>query len=132
MEHRIKGYDNYLFKAGRHYEIYEKLGAHLVEEEGEEGSYFAVWAPNAVSVSVVGDFNGWNVDKNPMKPVEGEGIYDTFIPGVGKGELYKYAIKTQEGDILYKADPYGNLCQVRPENASIVTDIRNYQWTDEA
>ena len=73
MEHRITGYDNYLFKAGRHYEIYEKLGAHLVEEEGEEGTYFAVWAPNAVSVSVVGDFNGWNVDKNPMKPVEGEG-----------------------------------------------------------
>ena len=89
MEHRITGFDNYLFKAGRHYEIYEKLGAHLAEEDGEAGTYFAVWAPNAAGVSVVGDFNGWNIDKNPMDPVEGLGIYDTFVPGVGKSELYK-------------------------------------------
>ena len=132
MEHRITGFDNYLFKAGRHYEIYEKLGAHLAEEDGEAGTYFAVWAPNAAGVSVVGDFNGWNIDKNPMDPVEGLGIYDTFVPGVGKSELYKYVIRTQSGDILYKADPYGNLCQVRPENASVVTDIRNYHWTDDS
>ncbi|MDD3222418.1 MAG: 1,4-alpha-glucan branching protein GlgB [Clostridia bacterium] len=131
MEHRITGFDNYLFKLGRHYEIYQKLGAHIAEEDGETGTYFAVWAPNAASVSVVGDFNGWNMEKNPMKPVEDSGIYDVFVPGVGKGELYKYVIETQQGERFYKADPYGNLCQVRPENASVVTNIREYHWADE-
>lgn len=132
MEHRITGFDNYLFKLGRHYEIYQKLGAHIAEEDGETGTYFAVWAPNAASVSVVGDFNGWNMEKNPMKPVEDSGIYDIFVPDVGKGELYKFVIETRQGERFYKADPYGNLCQVRPENASIVTDIREYHWADEA
>ena len=130
MEHKITGFDNYLFKLGRHYEIYEKLGAHLVSEAGENGTYFAVWAPNAASVSVVGDFNGWNVEKHPMKLAEASDIYELFVPGVGKGELYKYAIKTETGEILYKADPYGNLCQVRPENASVVADMDGYSWSD--
>lgn len=132
MEHRITGFDNYLFKLGRHYEIYEKLGAHPVSEDGEQGTYFAVWAPNAVSVSVVGDFNGWNPEKHPMTLAEESDIYELFVPGVNRGELYKYAIRTQKGDVLYKADPYGNLCQVRPENASIVIDIQDYRWSDQA
>ena len=99
-------------------------------EAGENGTYFAVWAPNAASVSVVGDFNGWNVEKHPMKLAEASDIYELFVPGVGKGSFYKYAIKTETGEILYKADPYGNLCQVRPENASVVADMDGYSWSD--
>ena len=131
LEHRILDLDMYLFAKGTHYEIYEKMGAHLAEEDGEKGTYFAVWAPNARSVSVVGDFNKWDRKANPMKPVQQSGIWDTFIPGVKEGDLYKFAVETCYGYTVLKADPYGNESQLRPDNASVVADIRHFDWTDE-
>ena len=110
---RITEMDRYLFGAGTHYEIYNKMGAHLACENGTDGVYFAVWAPNARSVSVVGDFNAWLPGRNPMLCVDHSGIYDIFIPGLKKGDLYKFAIETKWGDILFKADPYGNQSQMR-------------------
>ncbi len=128
---RIEDLDMYLFARGRHYQIYEKMGAHLAEENGRKGTYFAVWAPNAKSVSVVGDFNGWNPGISPMEPVQQSGIWDLFVPGVERGFLYKFAVESQDGRIVYKADPYGNESELRPNNASIVTNLNQYQWTDQ-
>ncbi len=128
---RIEDLDMYLFARGRHYQIYEKMGAHLAEENGRKGTYFAVWAPNAKSVSVVGDFNGWNPGISPMEPVQQSGIWDLFVPGVERGFLYKFAVESQDGRIVYKADPYGNESELRPNNASIVTDLNQYLWTDQ-
>ena len=122
--------DEYLFGHGRHYEIYEKMGAHPVVSGDEKGVYFSVWAPNAKNVGVVGDFNHWDPKAHLMKRLENSGIYELFIPNVGVGDLYKFAIETKRGDIIFKADPYGNFSQMRPENASIVTDISKFQWTD--
>jgi len=132
MQHRISDLDIYLFGRGTHYTVYEKLGAHLATENGQSGVYFAVWAPNARSVSVVGDFNGWAPGSNRMQLLAESGIYDLFIPGLGTHALYKFAVETQTGDILFKADPYGNQCQMRPDNASIVADLSSYTWQDES
>ena len=132
MQHRISDLDIYLFGRGTHYTVYEKLGAHPAEENGQSGVYFAVWAPNARSVSVVGDFNGWNAWQNRMTLLAESGIYDLFIPGLGPHALYKFAVETQKGDILLKADPYGNQCQLRPETASVVADLSSYDWQDAA
>ena len=132
MQHRISDLDIYLFGRGTHYTVYEKLGAHPAEENGQSGVYFAVWAPNARSVSVVGDFNGWNAWQNRMTLLAESGIYDLFIPGLGPHALYKFAVETQTGDILLKADPYGNQCQLRPETASVVADLSSYDWQDAA
>ena len=122
--------DQYLFGQGNHYEIYKKMGSHIVEEGQEKGTYFAVWAPNAVAVSVVGDFNDWEVGAHKMNRSEPLGIYTCFIPNVGIGSLYKYCIETETGDYLYKSDPFANYAELRPGNASCVTDIRNLKWTD--
>ena len=97
--------DQYLFAQGTHYDIYKKLGAHPSEEDGVSGTYFAVWAPNAASVHVIGSFNGWDEGANPLTKLGPGGIYSTFIPGVGTGELYKFLITTPDGRKLYKADP---------------------------
>ncbi len=132
MNHRITDLDVYLFSAGTHYEIYNKMGAHIDKEAGKEGVYFAVWAPNAAAVSVVGDFNEWQPGENPMEPVKDSGIYEVFIPDLKVGDLYKFAIETKKGDILFKADPYGNESQLRPDNASVVADISDYTWDDGA
>ena len=132
LEHRISELDTYLFAKGRHYEIYEKMGAHLAEEDGKAGTYFSVWAPNARSVSVVGDFNNWDRSAHPMQPVQRSGIWDTFVPGVKAGDLYKFAVETSQGYTVLKADPYGNQSQLRPDNASVVADIRHFDWTDQA
>ena len=132
LEHRISDLDIYLFGRGTHYTIYEKLGAHMANENGQDGVYFAVWAPNARAVSVVGDFNGWNAGQSRMNLLAESGIYDLFVPGIGPHALYKFAIETQRGDILLKADPYGNQSQLRPETASIVADLSSYVWQDEA
>ena len=131
LQHRISDLDIYLFGRGTHYTVYEKLGAHPAEEEGQNGVYFAVWAPNARSVSVVGDFNGWNAGQHRMNLLAESGIYDLFIPGLGAHALYKFAVETQKGDILFKADPYANQSQLRPETASVVADLSNYDWQDE-
>ena len=132
LEHRISELDTYLFAKGRHYEIYEKMGAHLAEEDGKAGTYFSVWAPNARSVSVVGDFNNWDRTAHPMQPVQQSGIWDIFVPGVKAGDLYKFAVETRQGYTVLKADPYGNQSQLRPDNASVVADIRYFDWTDQA
>ena len=123
--------DQYLFGQGNHYEIYKKLGAHIVNEGKKQGVYFAVWAPNAKKVSVVGDFNDWTPQIHKMKRNEPLGIYTCFIPEIGAGAQYKYCIQTKEGDFLYKADPFANHAQVRPDTASIVVDIDEIKWTDE-
>ena len=122
--------DHYLFGQGTHYEIYKKLGAHIVNDGEKQGVYFAVWAPHAEKVSVVGEFNDWDADKNPMKREEPLGIYTCFVPDVQEGALYKYCIQTYKGDHIYKADPFANYAEPRPGNASKVTDISALRWTD--
>ncbi len=123
--------DCYLFGKGTHYEIYRKLGAHLHDVNGESGTYFAVWAPHARAVSVVGNFNQWNPTSHFMQPIDTSGIWEIFIPGIGIGEMYKFAITTQRGDIILKADPYARQAQLRPDNASIVApNPKNFKWAD--
>ena len=126
----ISDYDVYLFAEGKNYDIYNKLGAHPMTLGGVKGTYFAVWAPNARRVSVVGDFNMWDGSLNPMQIHPEAGIYEIFIPDVMPGAVYKFQILTRSGDILYKSDPYANQCQVRPDNANIVADISKYKWKD--
>ncbi len=128
---QISSMDCYLFGEGKHYEIYEKLGAHPMTINGVEGTLFAVWAPHARRVSVVGDFNLWDARVHQMDIIGSSGIYELFIPGVKEGAVYKYQILTREGEILHKADPYGNSAQLRPETASVVADIRDFAWTDQ-
>ncbi|MCR5508911.1 MAG: 1,4-alpha-glucan branching protein GlgB [Lachnospiraceae bacterium] len=126
----VSDMDMYLFGKGTHYDIYKKLGAHPVEKDGEKGVYFAVWAPEAAGVAVVGNFNDWNENANEMERLGEVGIYELFIPGIGTGELYKYLITTADGEKLYKADPYANYAELRPGTASIVTDITKFKWSD--
>jgi 1,4-alpha-glucan branching enzyme len=123
--------DRYLFGNGTHYEIYEKMGAHVMEIDGVKGTYFAVWAPNAKAVSVVGDFNDWNGYIHIMEKLGTSGIWERFVPGVCEGSLYKYAITGRDGATHYKADPYANASEMRPGNASKVTNIKGYEWGDE-
>lgn len=123
--------DHYLFGQGNHYEIYKKMGSHVVTDREQSGVYFAVWAPNAKSVSLVGDFNAWTPGIEPMKRKEPLGIYTCFVPNIGEGALYKYCIETKNGDLLYKSDPFANYAEVRPGNASKVVDISCLKWTDE-
>jgi len=123
--------DQYLFAQGTHYDIYKKLGAHPSEEDGVSGTYFAVWAPNAASVHVIGTFNGWDEGANPLTKLGPGGIYSAFIPGVGTGELYKFLITTPDGRKLYKADPFANAAEYRPGTASVVTDLSGIKWSDD-
>ena len=122
--------DQYLFGQGTHYDIYRKLGAHPSVEGEEEGIYFAVWAPNARSVSVIGDFNNWDEQADPMVKAGPIGVYETFVPKAKIGQLYKFYIVGMHGEQLYKADPYGNEAEKRPGTASRITDIRDYKWKD--
>ena len=130
FDSQITEFDTYLFAEGKLYDIYEKFGAHPMTIDGVKGTYFAVWAPHARRVSVVGDFNMWDGSLNPMQMMQTSGIYELFIPDVAPGAVYKYQILTREGEILYKADPYGNQCQVRPDNANVVADLVGYKWKD--
>ena len=123
--------DQYLFAQGTHYDIYKKLGAHPSEEDGVSGIYFAVWAPNAASVHVIGSFNGWNEEANSLTKLGPGGIYSAFIPGVGTGELYKFLITTPDGRKLYKADPFANAAEYRPGTASVTTDLSGIKWSDD-
>lgn len=124
--------DLYLFGEGRHYRLYEKMGAHPYTCRKKNGMHFAVWAPHAQSVSVVGDFNGWNPEKNPMKNINGQGIYEAFVPDLGEGELYKYAITTKTGSLLLKSDPFAFSAEYRPGTASVTADITGFSWSDSA
>lgn len=132
FESQITKFDAYLFAEGKNYDIYEKLGAHPMTIDGVKGTYFAVWAPNARRVSVVGDFNMWDGALHPMQILQTSGIYEIFIPDVKPGAVYKFQILTRSGDILYKADPYANYAQVRPDNANIVVDLNKFKWTDQS
>ena len=122
--------DHYLFGQGNHYEIYRKLGAHRVKDKDQEGVYFAVWAPHAQEVSVVGDFNGWDREANPMERGEPLGIYTCFVPDLPEMSLYKYCIKTYKGEYILKADPFANYAEKRPGTASRVVDLSRIAWTD--
>ena len=124
--------DAYLFGEGTHYEIYNKMGAHKAVKDGQEGVYFAVWAPHAKDIFVVGDFNDWKAYGYDMKPVSDGGIYELFIPGAKVGQMYKFLIVTPQGEAIYKADPYANEAQLRPDNASIITDLTGFHWTDKS
>ena len=124
--------DQYLFAQGTHYDIYKKLGAHPSVQDGQKGMFFAVWAPNAASVHVIGTFNEWNETANPMKKLGPGGIHAVFIPGVGVHELYKFLITTPYGEKLYKADPFANSAELRPGTASRTVDISGFKWTDDS
>ncbi len=126
----ITDFDIHLFGEGNHHRIYEKLGAHYTEVEGVTGVYFAVWAPNARNVSVLGDFNYWDGRKHQMRRLS-NGIWDLFIPGLDVGTHYKYEIKNYDGHIYEKSDPYGFQQETRPKTASIVTDLDSYAWQDD-
>lgn len=129
----ITEFDAYLLAEGTHLQMYEHLGAHLREVDGRTGVLFAVWAPSALRVSVVGPFNQWDGRRNPMRFHPNNGIWEIFIPGLGEGELYKYEIKTRYQDYLVKKfDPVGFFSEMRPKTASIVWDIDKYQWQDDA
>ena len=129
---RISDYDIHLFKEGKHYSLHDKLGSHVMSQDGVEGTYFAVWAPNAEIVTVVGDFNGWDRQSNKMNSRwDGSGIWEIFIPNIGKGTRYKYFIRSQNnGYEVEKGDPFAVHWEVPPLTASIVWD-REYQWSDD-
>ncbi len=122
--------DQYYFGHATHYDLYQKLGAHPTVIDGQEGTYFAVWAPNAKSVSVVGDFNGWNPEADVIGEKDEIGVWQTFIPGVKPGALYKYYIIGALDQVIYKADPFGNQMELRPGTASVVADLASVKWTD--
>ncbi len=127
----LTDFDLHLLHEGHHYRSYDKLGAHLTQIGGRSGTHFAVWAPNAEAVSVIGDFNGWNRDANPMEACHQAGIWECFVPGVGSGALYKYAIRSRwNGYQVAKADPYAFASELAPATASRVWDISAYQWGD--
>jgi 1,4-alpha-glucan branching enzyme len=122
--------DQYLFAKGVHYDLYRAMGARVATHQGVQGVRFVVWAPNACRVSVVGDFNHWDGLVHPMRCLGNSGVWELFLPGIGVGEKYKFEIKTHEGAILLKADPYALQQELRPRTASIVADVDRYQWHD--
>ncbi|HCC07637.1 MAG TPA: 1,4-alpha-glucan branching enzyme [Clostridiales bacterium] len=126
----ITHFDLHLFNAGNHYEIYEKLGAHPMEIDGVYGTLFAVWAPNANRVSVVGNFNAWDGRRNQMRLLSNSGVWELFVPGLCVSETYKYEIKAKNNDVFQKADPYANAAELRPRTASVVCDISKFEWKD--
>ena len=122
--------DQYLFAKGAHYDIYKKLGAHLSRENGTDGVFFGVWAPNAAEVHVIGTFNDWDEKAHPMKKIGSGGIHTLFIPEAKEGDLYKFMVTARDGRHLYKADPFANYAEMRPGTASIITDISDLKWSD--
>jgi 1,4-alpha-glucan branching enzyme len=127
----LSEFDLYLLGEGTHHKSYEKLGAHPTEIEGVPGVAFAVWAPNAQRVSVVGNFNNWNGRRHPMRVRGSSGIWELFIPGLVDGEVYKYEIRGHNDYVGLKADPFAFFAELRPNNASVVRDINNYAWHDQ-
>ena len=124
-------FDLYLFNSGDHHRIYDKLGSHALETNGVSGVQFAVWAPNARSVSVVGNFNNWDQRRHAMRVLGASGVWEIFIPGIKEGELYKFHIKTKSGNVLDKADPYATEMELRPKTASKINFLQQYEWKDE-
>ena len=130
-EMHFSDYDQYLFGQATNYDLYEKLGCHPETRGNRKGFYFAVWAPNARSVSVIGEFNGWDTQAAPMEKVGPIGVWEVFVPDAKLGQLYKYFIIGMHGEELFKADPFGNECELRPGTASRICDINSFQWTDD-
>jgi 1,4-alpha-glucan branching enzyme len=129
----LTDFDLYLFNEGTHVRLYEKLGAHVATVNGTPGVMFAVWAPNADDVSVVGDFNNWDPSATPLHARESSGIWEGFLPGIGQSTIYKYSIKPRfSSQRIEKADPLGFAAEVRPHTASMVWDLSNYEWRDQA
>lgn len=126
----IKELDLYLFSRGTHYEIYKKLGSHIMTCEGVTGVHFAVWAPNARRVSVIGDFCGWDGRIYTMRNIDGSGIFEVFIPGIMEYDKYKFEVKTADNQLVEKSDPYANYAELRPSTASVVINIEGYEWQD--
>lgn len=126
---RLSDVDLYLFNQGTHHRLYELLGAHPADDEAEPGTYFAVWAPNARAVHVIGDFNYWGGESRPLWPRGESGIWEGFAPGVRQGDLYKYRITTQQGEVLEKSDPFARRTETPPKTASVVHSAR-YTWRD--
>jgi 1,4-alpha-glucan branching enzyme len=131
MKTILSDLDLHLFNEGNHYRIYEKLGAHAATFDGVAGLHFAVWAPNANRVSVVGDFNQWDGRVHACQPVGSSGIWATFIPGLGNGEKYKYEVRAKNGALVLKADPYATRFEVAPRSATIAWDTSGYTWHDQ-
>ncbi len=127
---KVTEFDQHLFGGGNHYELYKKLGAHPCEMDGTQGVYFAVWAPNARYVSVVGDFNGWDKGANPLRRIGSMGIWEGFIAGVAEGAVYKYCVNNVHGVDVLKADPFGTSTEVRPSNATKVASLDGFEWND--
>jgi len=127
----VSDYDTYLFNQGNHHRIYEKLGCHLREINGVKGASFAVWAPSAQRVSVVGSFNQWDGRIHQMRMLGSSGVWELFIPGLAPGDLYKYEIKTPSGELYLKADPYAFYAEKPPQTASRIYDMDDYQWHDD-
>jgi 1,4-alpha-glucan branching enzyme len=126
----LNEFDRYLLAEGTFHRAYQKLGAHITEHDGQRGVQFAVWAPNAKKVSVIGDFNNWNTSANPMEP-SSSGVWETFIPHIGQGKVYKYHVESQyNGYRTDRADPYGFAAELRPNTASRVWDLESYSWQD--
>ena len=126
----LTDFDKYLMAEGTHERAYEKMGAHLIELNGVEGVHFAVWAPNARQVSVMGEFNNWHGESHPLDSSD-SGVWTLFIPGLPEYAVYKFRIVTQNGQSFDKADPYGFAMEQRPKTASVVVDLDRYQWGDE-
>ena len=128
----ITDFDLHLFSEGSHYRLYDKLGAHLTEENGKKGTHFAVWAPSAHHVSLTGDFNEWNAEATPMQPLQSSGIWTAFVPGVKEGDNYKFHITPSNGmPQSDRCDPYGFAAEVRPKTASLVWDLSKHEWNDQ-
>jgi 1,4-alpha-glucan branching enzyme len=125
----LTDFDLYLLGEGRHWRSYDKLGAHRRTIDGVEGVNFAVWAPNALGISVIGDFNGWNPRRNPMRKHIPSGFWELFIPGLREGDLYKFHVRHHHGTVE-KSDPYGFAAELPPRTASIITELGNYAWND--
>lgn len=122
--------DRYLFGAGTHYEIYEKMGGRLLTHAGVKGASFAVWAPNAHAVSVIGDFNNWDARRHPMRKLEQSGVWELFLPGVKEGDKYKFRVIQAGGNAVDKTDPYGAYFELRPNTAAVLYPLKRYKWKD--
>src|SRR5205085_1649382 len=126
----LTDFDLHLLGEGTHHRMFDKLGSHCISFGGTRGVHFAVWAPNAERVSVVGDFNGWDGRVTPMRLLVPGGIWEIFVPDLREGEKYKYEVRARGGAILEKTDPFGLAFEVPPQSAAIVRDISRYQWGD--
>src|SRR6201981_690961 len=132
LQSAIREFDLYLLAEGTHYRAYEKLGAHLTEKDGKRGVQFAVWAPNAKRVSIIGDFNNWNPAAAIMRPTTA-GIWEGFVPDIGQGATYKYHVESRLRNYkVDKADPYGFAAEIRPKTASRVWRLDSYSWHDDS